>query len=189
VTSVPGGQRYGALVASLRALQDAYALADPDEEVAAEAIDLADRLTSLLRSCQVDESRSPAGKRPDLPGRGSLFLLPVVADEVTDDRVRAHVVFGDFYRGGRSDAAHGGAHALLFDEVVGKLVARRGVHRTAYLHVDYRAVLPVGTRLEVAASIGRVEGRKVFARGEIRHGDVLIAEAEGLWVKLRPGQL
>jgi hypothetical protein len=36
--------------------------------------------------------------------------------------------------------------------------------------------------------VDRIEGRKRFLRSELRDGDVLVAEAEGLFVALNPGQ-
>jgi acyl-coenzyme A thioesterase PaaI-like protein len=188
VTEPIGGHRYGELVERMRDMQDAFILSNPPATAIDKATALVEQLAELFRASAVNETESPAGKRPDLPGRGSLLLLPVVATEVTNSHFLGHVRFRDFHRGGRSNAAHGGTHALLFDEVIGKLVARSGVHRTAYLHVDYREVLPVGVELDVDATVDRVEGRKVFASGRIKLDGRTVAESEGLWIRLRPGQ-
>ena len=45
-----------------------------------------------------------------------------------------------------------------------------------------------GTFEEVRGWLDRQEGRKYFVRGELRHGDVVCADAEGLFVALKPGQ-
>ena len=47
---------------------------------------------------------------------------------------------------------------------------------------------PVGVELEVRVWMDRIEGRKRFVRGELKHGPVLCAEAEGLFVELLEGQ-
>ena len=60
--------------------------------------------------------------------------------------------------------------------------------RTAYLKTDFRALTPLNTRLEVRGWLERQEGRKYFVRGELRHGDVVCADAEGLFVALKPEQ-
>ena len=39
-----------------------------------------------------------------------------------------------------------------------------------------------------ARRVDRIEGRKRFVSGELRHGDTVCAQAEGLWVELLPGQ-
>ena len=60
--------------------------------------------------------------------------------------------------------------------------------RTAYLTVNYRAITPVDVELQLTGSIDRSEGRKTWATGRLHDGDRLVADAEGLFVKLRPGQ-
>ena len=60
--------------------------------------------------------------------------------------------------------------------------------RTAYLTVNYRAVAPIERDLRVEAGVDRVEGRKKFSSGRLYDGDTLVADAEALFVVLRPGQ-
>ncbi len=60
--------------------------------------------------------------------------------------------------------------------------------RTAYLHVNYRNINPIGPELRVEAHVHRVKGRKRFLAGAIYHDGTLTAAAEGLFVELRPGQ-
>ena len=67
-------------------------------------------------------------------------------------------------------------------------VAGRPRARTAYLHVNYRIITPIGVELHLDATVDRQEGRKIFASGRLRHGADLLADAEGLFIVLRPGQ-
>jgi hypothetical protein len=60
--------------------------------------------------------------------------------------------------------------------------------RTAFLHVNYRTITPIETRLSIEAHFESEEGRKRILRGVIRDGDTVCADAEGLFVALRPGQ-
>jgi acyl-coenzyme A thioesterase PaaI-like protein len=87
-------------------------------------------------------------------------------------------------------AVHGGVVSLVFDEVLGILasVQAEAITRTAYLHTDYRALTPIDVELDVVARIERVDGRKILVRGEVRHGDVVCAEADALFLRLRPEQ-
>jgi acyl-coenzyme A thioesterase PaaI-like protein len=92
---------------------------------------------------------------------------------------------------GRNGAVHGGALGLLFDSVLGmtSAVLTGGPYqRTAYLHIDYRNIVPIEKQLRVDAGIDRVDGRKIFVSGSLRDGDTLLTEAQALFVLLRPGQ-
>jgi acyl-coenzyme A thioesterase PaaI-like protein len=83
---------------------------------------------------------------------------------------------------------HGGVLPLLFDEVLGRAAASHGRERirTAYLNVAFKALTPLDSELTVRGWVDRVEDRKLFVRGELRDGEVLCAEAEGLFVALKP---
>jgi hypothetical protein len=49
-------------------------------------------------------------------------------------------------------------------------------------------VTPTGRRLELDATLDRVQGRKRFVSGRLRDGTTAVADAEGLFVELLPGQ-
>jgi acyl-coenzyme A thioesterase PaaI-like protein len=99
------------------------------------------------------------------------------------------VVFRRLHLGG-GGAAHGGTLPLLFDEVLGRLSnsGDRPTARTAYLKVNYRHITPLNTELDVEGRLERQDGRKRWITGRLAHGDTLLADAEGLFVQLRPGQ-
>jgi hypothetical protein len=81
--------------------------------------------------------------------------------------------------------------ALLFDSLLGFTAAkltRNPYQRTAYLHVDYRKIVPIEKELQVEAGIDRIEGRKIFVVGRLSDGDDVLTEAEALFVRLKPGQ-
>src|SRR3954451_14759141 len=184
-----GGAGYAELITATRAYLDALAAANVGSDDADRLAEQVQRLTAELQQWAADEDDAPIATRLDLPGRGHPLLLPFVADEWTDSAVRGRVVFGRFYLGGNG-AAHGGTLPLLFDEVMGRLNSSGGrtVGRTAYLHVNYRHITPIDRELELEATLDRVEGRKRFITGRLRRGDTLVADAEGLFVELLPGQ-
>ena len=184
-----GGPEFGPYVAGVRDLLDLVAGTSPPPEVLVEATRRLDELNALLEPWQVSEGEPPVGRRPDLPGRGHPMLLPLVMDERSDDRIRGRVVFRRVHLGG-GGAAHGGTPPLLFDEVLGVLanVGGRPRARTAYLHVNYRSITPIGVELTIEAQVDREEGRKRWISGRLLNGDVLVADAEGLFLQLRPGQ-
>ena len=84
---------------------------------------------------------------------------------------------------------HGGAIPLVFDELMGRVVSACGSPaRTAFLHINYRSITPIEAPLTVEAHLAAEEGRKRHMRGVLRHGDTVCADAERLFVALRPGQ-
>ena len=57
---------------------------------------------------------------------------------------------------------------MLFDTVLGltsSVLTGGPRQRTAYLHVNYRQIVPIEKKLQIEAGVDRVEGRKIFVRG------------------------
>jgi acyl-coenzyme A thioesterase PaaI-like protein len=184
-----GGPAYAWMIAELREFLDAVAGARPDTHtVATLAADLEGWKTRLAEF-QVDEREQVFARRIDLAGRGQTMSPALEVLESDSQQVDARVIFGRYFLGG-GGAVHGGAVPLMFDELLGRLAnsAARTRSRTAYLHVDYRSITPVGVPLRTRGWFVSEEGRKRVLRGELWHGDTLCAEAEGLFVALRPHQ-
>lgn len=187
----PGGPGYGALLASARRLLDAVAAADPPDDVVRDATAKIAAACAALEPHVVDEVSAPAGRRLELPGRGHPGLVPFTSEQMSDHAVAGSVTFTRAHLGG-GGAAHGGMIPLLFDDLLGYLATSGGGRsptRTAYLHVNYRRLTPLDVPLTAAAGIDRVEGRKIFATGELRLGSDVLAEAEGLFIIVRPEHL
>jgi acyl-coenzyme A thioesterase PaaI-like protein len=183
-----GGTHHGALVDTVRALIDAVSASDAPEEVTRAAMVHISRATAALQPHGASRYDSPAGNRADLPGEGHPALAPTVVDHWSTSQARGRVVFTRAHDGG-GGTVHGGFLPLIYDDILGRLAARAAPRsRTAFLHIDYRAVTPVGVELSIEAKIDRIEGRKIFVSGTIRNGDVLCNESVGLFVVLRPGQ-
>jgi acyl-coenzyme A thioesterase PaaI-like protein len=189
VRSPGGGPEYGDMILALRDFLDKVAAAAPDTATTvALAQDLrawSDRLTPAA----VPERKQIFARRLDLPGRGQTMapsFIPTAGDTAS---VQGTVTFGRYLLGG-GGAVHGGAIPLLFDEVLGRLASSgdRAPARTAYLHTDFRSITPVGGELAVQAWFVSEQGRKRLLRATITHGDTLCAEAEGLFIELRPDQ-
>lgn len=185
-----GGPDYGRLVEAIRTLQDHMRVVDAPDDVITGAADGIEAVTALLAPHDADEWTSPWGRRLDLPNRGGLFQVPTDIHMTDDGRIRGTAVFRPFHLG-RNGAAHGGAVAQMWDSVLGYTAFRlteRHSQRTAYLHVNYRAIVPIGTELRVESGVDRVEGRKIFVSGRLCAGEALLCDAEALFVKLKPGQ-
>jgi hypothetical protein len=60
--------------------------------------------------------------------------------------------------------------------------------RTAWIRVNYRRVIPIEHQLVATANVAHHHGRKLTVTGELRAGDVVVADADGLFIQLRSDQ-
>ncbi|OPX06510.1 PaaI family thioesterase [Mycobacterium sp. AT1] len=184
------GPGFGPFLASMRRLQDLAVSADPDSDTWVEAAARVAELVALLTPSEAPEGVGPASRMPDLPGSGSLLMPPYDITKFESDGIELNVQFSRFHVGGNS-AVHGGVLPLLFDSIFGMVIhaAGRPISRTAFLHVDYRNVTPIDTTLTATGWIRETDGRKAFVNAELRRPDgTLCAEANGLMIRLLPGQ-
>jgi acyl-coenzyme A thioesterase PaaI-like protein len=189
VRSPGGGAEYGDMIAALRDFLDDVAAAAPNTATTVALTQDLKGWSDRLAQAAVPERRQLFARRLDLPGRGQTMapnFIPTAGDHTS---VEGTVPFGRYFLGG-GGAVHGGAIPLLFDEVLGRLASSgdRAPARTAYLHTDFRSITPVGEELAVRAWFVSEQGRKRLLRATITHGDTLCAEAEGLFIELRPDQ-
>jgi acyl-coenzyme A thioesterase PaaI-like protein len=78
---------------------------------------------------------------------------------------------------------HGGIISSLFDQLLAIANIDNGLGAyTGTLTITYRAPCPLEVPLRFICRTERVEGRKVFATGELRTADLLVAEAEGVFI-------
>ncbi|GGM82887.1 PaaI family thioesterase [Dactylosporangium sucinum] len=183
-----GGPDFGRMIEALRRIQDGITAADAPEGVVTEVADMLEKVAAAVEPYEVDEEGMIAGRRVDLPGRGQALIPPLEYDEWDEDHVVARCSMGRFYLGANG-AAHGGVIPLVFDEVLGRLAnTGRPVSRTAYLHVNFRAITPIDAPLRVTGTVVRIEGRKRFLTAALHHGDTLCADGDALFVALNPGQ-
>ncbi|ART72608.1 thioesterase [Mycobacterium dioxanotrophicus] len=184
------GPGFGRFVTAMRRAQDLAVSANPDAHVWDAAADRVEELVKLLAPYEAPEGVGPANRVPSLPGAGSLLMPPWTVAKFDPDGVEVQVDFSRYYVGGNY-AVHGGVLPLLFDSVFGMVIhaAGRPISRTAFLHVDYRKVTPIDTLLTARGWVREAEGRKAFVNAELRDADGnLLAEANGLMVRLLPGQ-
>ncbi|MDT0200681.1 PaaI family thioesterase [Nocardioides sp. AE5] len=176
------------MVTGLREFLDSVAGARLDIAAAGHLQAELARLTAGLTPLQVDEVDRSWGRWLDEPGRAQA-LVPSWTMRVEGHEMHGAVKFGRFHVG-ENLVAHGGAVCALFDDVLGHFLARTGLPpaRTAYLHTNFRSVTPLDVDLVFRAQVDRVEGRKRFLSATLHHGDVLCADADGLWVELKDGQ-
>ncbi|MEM9176697.1 MAG: hotdog fold domain-containing protein [Myxococcota bacterium] len=110
----------------------------------------------------------------------------MTAEEVPNGR-RGRVRF-DLIHEGPPGCAHGGHVAWFFDQAFGHhVVAQQIGGPTHRLEVVYKKLTPLQKELDYEILTDRVDGRKIFADGVLRDGDVVVAEAKELFVAPKEG--
>lgn len=100
------------------------------------------------------------------------------------DRIRGLVRF-DRRQEGAPGLAHGGAVATLLDDALGSLLMVLGRPAvTARLCVDFRRPAILDRELTVEAWVDRVADRKLHLESHILDGDVVVAEAQALFLQV-----
>lgn len=158
-----------------------------------------DRITTSLEDG--DRATTTAGDSPDVVyqahrlrerspfiGRANPVALPLVV-EFVDGGIDAVANFGTLYEG-PPGCLHGGYIAGIFDEVLGAAQTMSGqAGMTGRLTIHYRSPTPLNTDLHLRARLESVNGRKILCKGTLHAGEVLCAEAEGLFIAVDPKKL
>jgi uncharacterized protein (TIGR00369 family) len=160
---------------------------------AGEARALADRLRvggrGLFDIAAVDDPEHGERWYSPVYGPGSPVAPPLVASSTPDGRATGRVTVGKPHEG-PPGLVHGGVVATLLDHVLAR--ATRAAGRgglTATLTVTYRRPVRLGVPLLLTAEVGRTAGRRTAATARLvaeAEPDTVLAEAEGLFVGLRP---
>ena len=186
VLDEPAG--FGRFVTAMRRAQDLAVSADvPDWDQAADRVE---DLIAYLAPHEAPGGVAPAGRVASVPGAGSIMMPPWEVRRFDAEIVEIGVQFSRYHVGG-NNAVHGGMVAMMFDVMCGITIHAIGrpISRTAFLHVDYRNVTPIDVPLTVRGWASKIEGRKTFVNSELTDADgKLLAEANGLMVRLLPGQ-
>lgn len=182
-------EELGRYVTALRRLQDLTVSTDPGGSRWAAAAEHLESACAILDGHQVPETETVAGRVLSIPGLGHPLMPPWTVADSSADGVTMTGHFTEAHIGGNR-AVHGGIIPLLYDWLFGMTVTAANIFptRTAFLHVDYRKITPTDTPLVVRGHVAATEGRKAFVRGELLDGETLLAEANGLMIRLLPGQ-
>jgi len=113
-------------------------------------------------------------------------LAPPLHLEWHEDEVIGRATYGLPYEG-PPGCLHGGFVAAGFDEVLGYAQSLSGQPgMTGRLTVSYRSPTPLFEEVVYRARFLRNEGRKVFTEATLHAGERLCAEAEGLFIAMKP---
>jgi acyl-coenzyme A thioesterase PaaI-like protein len=187
-----------ALADALRRLMDAAVLTTATDGELDAVITALDTISTLLEGADgerlrdrlpwPDPERLHRGDVPHNPviGRANPLAPPMPIRVLPDHSVVSDVTMRSIHEG-PPGALHGGWVASLLDQLIGMANAAAGVGgMTAELTVRYRKATPLNVPLTISARTDSVDGRKVFASGEIVADGVVTAEATGVFIQPSP---
>lgn len=189
---------------ALRALGSAFIGHQPDDALLQEIADVASRLRDRVEATAPRQhaffqpnvslfdgsvGQGPAAVRrisfPDSVVSGQANPLSFGAALWRDaDAANLSVTIGPALEGAPG-RAHGGVVAALIDELMGFALSFEGSPAfTGRLTISYRAPTPVGVEVTGRAWISERRPRTLDIAAELHHGETLLAEAEGRFVKV-----
>jgi len=175
ITKHPGEEEMSSLAARLEALADAFS-SMPEKT---SRTSFANRMTAEDLRDFIEFSPLTGLSNP---------IAPPLQIWIEDGKVLGRVYFGKSFEGAPG-IVHGGHVAAAFDELLG--IAQRFSKRpgmTGTLTITYRAPTPLLTDLRLVGTCDGMEGRKIFTSGRLYAGDLLLAEAKGLFISLTEEQ-
>jgi hypothetical protein len=96
----------------------------------------------------------------------------------------------DYSYEGPPNCVHGGVIAAAFDEILGAAnIVAGSPGMTGTLTVRYRQPTPLRSDIRLEARFLEQSGRKIRTWGGMYHGDVMTAEAEGLFIEVIPSRM
>lgn len=182
-------------VVELSALLDVDAVPDGTVEAITADIDaLAERLAPLpsllarggLASC--GGHQGALLERSGISGRSNPLAAPVQWLMGDDGITRGWATYSAAYEG-PAGSLHGGFVAAAFDDLLGSAQTASGrAGYTGTLTVKMLRPTPLRRRIEYAAGVERVEGRKIWVWGTAECDGIRLAEAEILFIAPREGR-
>jgi len=143
--------------------------------------------TSSEKSTAIYQAHRLRERSPFI-GQANPVALPLVM-EFVEGGIDAVANFSSLYEG-PPGCLHGGYIAGIFDEVLGAAQTFSGhAGMTGRLTIHYRSPTPLNTDLHLRARLESVSGRKIMCKGTLHAGDLLCAEAEGLFISVDPKKL
>lgn len=185
------------LAAATRRITNELVRTTADHDRIARAVELVEEASDVLGA-------GPHGRAYEGPAEGSITggpsgfidhspfigpmnpLSPPMTITFHDDHVVGSVTYGPAYEG-PPGCLHGGFIAAGFDEVLGftqSLSGQPGM--TGRLTVHYRSPTPLYEEVTYVGRVTGVEGRKIHTHATLSAGERLCAEAEGLFISMKP---
>jgi len=188
------------LAAAVRTLMDRMVVIDDGRDelgrACTDVLAIAARLETVGRKgprARISADPGPDDARPFYNGNLPTWDFnpinpPFTVEVASDGTVRARTTLSLAFEG-PPGCAHGGVLAHLFDQLLGYANVMNGIAAfTGSLSVRFHRPTPLGVELAFEVPPATVEGRKAITRARLRVGEVVTAEAEGLFVSPKPGE-
>jgi acyl-coenzyme A thioesterase PaaI-like protein len=170
-------------------------IADVGDDVINTAAAAIEAVAADLEQAQRDGPAWPDGRAVREPhrffpvspvvGYHNPLALPVQV-EIVDETVVGKAHFTWPYQG-PPGCVHGAVIAGVFDELLSfACIANGPAGMTGKLSIKYRHPTPLYEDLRFVCRRESISGRRLVATGECYAGDVVTAEAEGLFITVRP---
>ncbi len=193
------------LAQALRPLISMTVTGTPDDVALESAAEAVERIVAELAAgagterrtrLPPDTGRSTVEYFPTSPVAGILNpIAPPLVLEVVEGAdggasgIRADAWF-DYPYEGPPNCVHGGVIAATFDEILGAAsIVSGNPGMTGTLTIRYRKPTPLRADLRLEARFLDRDGRKIRIWAGMYHGDVLTAEADGLFIEVPPRQM
>lgn len=177
-----------ALAATAAPLETLTAAADALEAVAVRFVDLEEEkiFDGFAEAANIGGDLFALFERSPFMGRANPLSPPIALRE-KDGTIEGRGTFGSAYEG-PPGCVHGGYVAGAFDEILGATQSLAGnPGMTGTLTVRYRSPTPLHAELHFIGELVKVEGRKIFTEGRVFAGERLCAEAEAVFISMKPG--
>lgn len=173
------------VVAATREIARLLVTVHPEEDVSGVADEMEAVVEHLRDKVTLKVRQHESLRRTRNPVSGMTSAVsPGFSLRVEGNRATGEVVFNEAFQG-PPGVVHGGIVAAAFDELLGRarhLITRSAV--TGELKVKYLKPTPINQVITGEAWIVEETGRKMLIRGVLRDGDVVTAEAEGVFIQV-----
>jgi len=203
---VPNDERRASAASRLRAFGHEFVARDLSDEVLEEIARRAGVLLDLVRAAPLRVRTVPSATLTDfkmtVPSVDAIEKHQLFTDSVVSgganplglgavlwregDVAVIEATLGQAFEGAPG-RAHGGVVAALIDETMGLAMALQGALAfTVQLDITYQAPTPVNETIIARAWLESRQGRKLTIKAVVRSGDLVVAEATGLFVSVDP---
>ena len=182
------------LLDAVRLLSKEAALSDLSEGATTEVVAAIEQVRALLNPIRARlprkrfEAPQEARKIEGGPWVAGDFnpVVPQLPLEFSENEVTCTWTAGPLDEG-PPGFLHGGLSAYILDVLSGVLVQSLGLRAvTGTLNLRYHRAVPLDEQLFMNARVERMDGRKVFVKGEIAFQGKSAIESDGLFIELLP---
>lgn len=183
---------------ALQQLNEAWVKSQADDATLVTLQKQIKALTEQLEQCQSSNLKhmqfNPKAKAldellPYSPATGKLSPIAPYVEFSYDNqqkKVLASVNCGYRFQG-PANTVHGAVISSIYDQILAFLtVTLQKGGPTAYLHINFFKPTPINEDLKFSAQLEKIDGKKLWVKGQCHFQGELLSEAEGLFIQYVP---